>query len=124
VGEAWRLVAGKVDGYAVRTIFLRAALAALSKADTGIDIGQLKTVFDQGIQPQPWRNASARECLQQHLRLEQVALFESIYVAINESDGIVRLNSLPEWQVVEPVPVDAPWPQQECGAFGVMEKGA
>lgn len=58
--EAWRLVAGKADRYTARTLFLRAALAVVRSEAAGLFLGQLKTLFDQGIQPMPSRNLAVR----------------------------------------------------------------
>ena len=107
--EAWRLVAGEADRFAARTLFLRAALAETRRDNAALYLGQLKTVFGQGIQPMPSRNTTVREHLQQSLAAEQFALFDAIYAAINEPDGLVSLHTLPAWQAIQPRPLDEPW---------------
>ena len=109
--EAWRLIAGKADRYTCRTLFLRAALAAVGKTDASLFLGQLKAIFEQGIQPQPTRNVSVRENLQQRLSPIAFALFDALYAAINEPDGLSKLNARPDWQAITTVPLDTPWPE-------------
>jgi Tfp pilus assembly protein PilF len=108
--EAWRLMAGKADRYTSRTLFLRAALAALRNEDAALYLGQLKTLFDQGVRPSPTRNTSVLEHLQQNLSANQVVLFAAIYDAIDTPGGLLRLSVLPTWQALQPRPIDEPWP--------------
>jgi tetratricopeptide (TPR) repeat protein len=108
--EAWRLIAGNADRYTARILFLRAALAATQSEDHRFYLGQLKTVFDQGIQPMPSRNISVRQFLQRNLAAEEFALFDAIYTAINEPDGLNKLRALAAWQAIQPRPLDEPWP--------------
>lgn len=107
--EAWRLVASKADRYTCRTLFLRAALAALQNEDVTLYLGKLKTLFDLGIQPMPSRNTSVREYLQNNLSADLFALFDAIYTAINEPTGIAKLGALPAWQEVPAIPLETPW---------------
>ncbi len=106
--EAWRLSGGKADRYTCRTLFLHAALAAVRNEALALYVGQLKTLFDQGIQPAPSRNVTVRDHLRQHLPADTSALFEAVYAAINEPDGLAKLSALPDWQAIAPVPLDAP----------------
>jgi WD40 repeat protein/tetratricopeptide (TPR) repeat protein len=108
--EAWRLESGKQYGCTYRALFLRGALAATQQADTALYLGQLKTLFDQGVPPIPAHNTSVHEHLQRTLPSDQSALFDALYAAINEPDGVTRLSALPAWQAIPPRPLDEPWP--------------
>jgi len=108
--EAWRLAAGEADGYTTRTLFLRAALAAARGEDPALYLGQLKTLFDQGIQPAFSTNITVREHLQRTLPAEQFALLAAVYAAVYEPDGLARLSALPAWQAIQSRPLDEPWP--------------
>jgi len=109
--EAWRLIAGKADRYTCRTLFLRAALAAMRKEDTAIYLGQLKTIFEQeGIQPISSRNTTVLDYLRKHIPADQFAMFDAIYSATNKPDGIAQLQAISAWQRVRPVPLSSPWP--------------
>jgi Tfp pilus assembly protein PilF len=107
---AWQLIAGKADRYTARTLFLRAALAATRREDTDLYLGQLKTLFDQGIDPAPSRNISVREHLQQNLPAEHFALFDAVYAAINEPVGLAQLRASPAWDAIGLRPLEEPWP--------------
>jgi hypothetical protein len=104
------LESGKHDGYTYRTLFLRAALAATQQEDTALYLGQMKTLFDQFVSPTPSHNTSVREHLQRTLPSDRSALFDAIYVVINEPDGVTRLSALPAWQSIPPRPLDESWP--------------
>ncbi len=108
--EAWRLIAGKADRYTCRTLFLRAALAAVRNEAATPYLGQLKTLFNQDIMPQSSRNTSVKEYLQKHLSSEVFSFLDLIYAAINESDGLIKLTSHPDWQAIKPVSLATPWP--------------
>lgn len=108
--EAWRLVAGKADPYVARTLFLRAALAALRKENMALYLGQLKTLIEQGAQPVLWRNNSVRDYLQQRLTAERLVPFDALFLVFNKAEGLTRLNVLPAWQVVRSIPLNVPWP--------------
>ena len=58
----------------------------------------------------PSRNIAVRDHLQQNLSTEQFILFDAIYVAINEPDGLTRLAALPAWRAIQPRPLEEPWP--------------
>ena len=58
----------------------------------------------------PSRNLAVRDHLKQSLSAEQFSLFDAIYAAINEPDGLARLSALPAWQAIQPRPLDEPWP--------------
>ncbi|MCA9134896.1 MAG: tetratricopeptide repeat protein, partial [Planctomycetales bacterium] len=103
--QAWRIVAGKPDGYVFRILFLRAALAETRAEDAALYLGQLKTLFDQGIHPVAYRATSVWGHLQQNLAGEQFALLNSIYTAINETARLVTLSTLPAWQAIPPRPL-------------------
>ncbi len=108
--EAWRLVAGKADGYVTRTLFLRAALATSRGEDPSLYLGQLKTLFDQGIRPVLSRNTSIREYLRRKVHAEQAALMGVVYAAVYEPDGLARLSAMPTWQAIQSRPLGEPWP--------------
>ena len=110
LSQARRLMAGQADGYTARTLFLRSALAALRNEDSTLYTGQLKTLFDQNIQPEPSRNLAVRDHLQQNLSAEHFTWFDALYAAINEPDGIARLSTLPAWQAIPPRPLEEAWP--------------
>lgn len=107
--EARRLAGGRADCYACRTFFLRAALAAVRKEDANLYLGQLKTTFDLEIRPMPSRNTTVRDYLQQQLAAGAFALFDAIYAAINEPDGLAKLKAMPAWQQVKAVALDVAW---------------
>lgn len=60
---AWRLAPSKTDRFGARTLFLRAALAAVRGEDPDLFFGQLKALLDGGIQPAPSRNITVLELL-------------------------------------------------------------
>jgi len=107
--EAWRLVAGKADRYVCRILFLRAALAVLRNEDATLFLGQLKTLFEQGIQPMPSRNTAVRDYLQKFLSADRYALFAAIYAAINEPEGLAMLNASTAWQKVPVAALETSW---------------
>ncbi|HNX33262.1 MAG TPA: tetratricopeptide repeat protein [Kiritimatiellia bacterium] len=109
--EAWCLAVGKADCYTARTLFLRAARAAVRKEEVAPYLGQLKTIFNQGIQPMPFRNVSVRDYLQQSLPPDAFSLLDALYAAINEPDGLAKLTALPDWQAITTVPLETPWPE-------------
>jgi tetratricopeptide (TPR) repeat protein len=111
MNEAWRLIEGKADRYTCRTLFLRAALAAVRKEDAAIYLGQLKTIFEQeGMQPMLSRNITVLEHLQKHLPADQFALFDAIYSMINKLDELAQLEAISAWQHTQAVPLSSPWP--------------
>jgi len=108
--EAFSRTSGAPDGFMARTLFLKAALAALRGEDSGIFLGQFKTLIEKNIKPVPTRNTSVREYLQSKLAPDSFALFGAVFAAVNEPDGLAKLNSRPDWQAIGPVPFDTPWP--------------
>ena len=108
--DAWRLTGGKADGYTWRTLFLRAALAALRNESVTLYLGQLRTLVDAGIRPVPSRNLAVRERLRQGLSGAVAVLLDAVYQAITESRGVAGLAERSDWQAIRPVPLDSPWP--------------
>jgi tetratricopeptide (TPR) repeat protein len=108
--QAWRLAPAKPDRFVARALFLRAALAAVRQESAALYLGQLRTLFEQGIEPAQSRNTTVRDYLLLHLPPAESALFDSIYNAINQPDGIAALAVLPTWQSIQPQSLDTPWP--------------
>lgn len=107
--EAWRLSGERPDRFTGRILLLRAVLLSVLGRDPGIHLGQLKSLLGLGISPMPWRNTSLRELIKGSLPAGKSAILDALYVAMNEPDGLQRLNGLPEWQDLQAVPLNLSW---------------
>lgn len=110
VQSAWKITAARMDRFAARTLFVRAALAALRNETMDTFLGQIKTITEAGLSPAPSENVSVMSHLHDRLSASQYALLAAIYAAFNEADGLACLNALPVWQAIHPVPLVTSWP--------------
>lgn len=113
LSACWRGRTQRLDRMAARTLFFRAALAALRKETAVIFLGQVKTIAVAGFSPAPSENASVLAHLQAHLPADQFGFLSAIYDAINEPDGQAKLNARPDWQAIAPISLDTPWPEKD-----------
>ena len=107
---AWRQMAANPDCYTARPLFVRAALAAIRDENSTFFFGQLKNLFELDITPAASRNSSLLRHMQKSVSIEQYALFDAIYTAMNEPDGLERLNETAIWQELPTKSLEERWP--------------
>ncbi|HNX33263.1 MAG TPA: TIR domain-containing protein [Kiritimatiellia bacterium] len=107
---SWQMSSQRLDRMAARTLFFRSALAALRQEPVDLFLAQFRTIVEAGFSPAPSENVSVMEFLRSKLTMDQFKLLHAVYDAINTRDGVNVLCTLSEWQDIQPVPLDSPWP--------------
>jgi tetratricopeptide (TPR) repeat protein len=107
---AWEASVQRLDRMAARTLFFRAALAVARGEPPALFLGQIKTITEAGLSPAPSENVAVMNHLRTAIPAAGFVLLDAVYAAINEPDGVARLNALPAWQAIRAVPLDTPWP--------------
>ncbi len=110
-GRTMRLSLPSPDRIMARPLFCAAAILLLRNEDAATPLGQMKTLFDRGIDHATWMLTALLEKLDRQLPREPARLMRAISEAINEKPKLDVLKADPAWQAIKPVPFDAPWPK-------------
>ena len=108
--RAWALlVADRVMGIG-EVAYSRWLLAAIAGTDGQQALGRLKTLLQAGYRRYPWNfDAMLAACLPK-LTEEQGELARKLAAAILDEGKLAELEADPTWKKVQPIPLDAPWP--------------
>jgi tetratricopeptide (TPR) repeat protein len=109
--RAMHLCLPKPDRIMARPLFCAAAVLLLKGSDAAIPLGQLRTLFDQGIDHVSWVTNALLDKLENELTPEFGQLMRSISDAINSKPAYQKLEANPVWLAIRPVGLDMPWPE-------------
>jgi tetratricopeptide (TPR) repeat protein len=116
--EAWSLKASQHDVTSGRILFVRSALCMLRNEDSKLYTGQLRTLLAkpkipcQGNITRQWDAADILDELRSRLTPEQADFLAALVAALNDPDKIADLERFDLWRSTQPVPLEAPWPNE------------
>ncbi len=109
--EAMRLCRPKPDRTMVRPLFCAAAILMLEHKDPSVPLGQIKTLFEHGINHVAWIVTALLDELDRRLAPEDAQFFRAISAAIADSRKIDDLNAFSLWKAAPLAPFDIDWPK-------------
>ena len=108
--RAWALLSDWSEMGAGEVAFSRWLLAAVAGRDGQPALGRLKTLLQAGYERAPWSfDAMLAACLPK-LHEKEHALARKLADAILDETKLPELNADPDWLAVQPIALDAPWP--------------
>jgi len=108
--RAMRLCLPDPDRFMVRPLFLSAVMLVLRGKDPTVPLGQLKTLFNRGIDHVTWVITALLDMLNRQLPPESRPLFNAIADANSDCKQLKALEADPVWKEIRPVPLDSSWP--------------
>jgi len=97
------------DKVSARIVFLEAALRALQRADYGLLLGQMRSLFESGMSHSPWSaGATTLERLQEAFLAEDLEFLRALLRSIGDWNLIAGLDRFVKWTAQEPVALMAP----------------
>jgi hypothetical protein len=110
--RAFMLSCPAPDRIMVRPLFCATVVLLLEGRDPSIPLGQLRRLFDMGINHVAWVVTALLERTDKDLSPEWSALLRAISAAVADKSELGVLKSLSRWQSLEPVGFDVPWPDR------------
>jgi tetratricopeptide (TPR) repeat protein len=114
--EAWKLskramqlCLPRPDRIMARPLFCAATILMLKEMDASIPLGQLRTLFDNGIDHVAWLINALVEKMKNELPPEKSHLMQNVIEAINNKLALSKLNNESEWLNIDSVQLDLPW---------------
>ena len=112
VHRAWAQLLDLSEMGVQEVAFSRWLLTVLAGMDGQPVLGRLKTVLQVGNYRAPWNfDAMLAACLPK-LTEEQGKLARKLAAAILDKAKVAELDDEPSWRLVQPIPLNAPWPDE------------
>jgi tetratricopeptide (TPR) repeat protein len=111
VDHSYRICLADPDRIMARPLLCLTAILMLNSEDTTVPLGQLRTLFTQGIDHAPWIITALLTKLSRLLQPQQIDLLRAISNAIDSTAGWVQLQHNPQWLAILPVSLTATWPK-------------
>lgn len=99
------------DRLMARSLFCAAAILLLRGQAPTVPLGQLKRLFNYGIDCAPWVITELLHFLEARLTPDWARLLGKASEAITRKSGLAELKALPLWEAIAPVEFDVPWPE-------------
>jgi Tfp pilus assembly protein PilF len=114
VRQAWDLLSNDRPLEVTELAFSRWLLAAMAEANEMPALGRLKTILHAGFDRSQWTFDAMLEACVPKLTPEKVQFARKLAAAILDEAKLPELEADPLWQAVQPIPLDAPWPNEDA----------
>ena len=111
--HAWAQVAGQASMPVGEVAFSRWLLAAVTGADEQQALGRLKTLLQLDFDRLSWSFDHMLAACLPKLTAEQATLARKLAAALLDRSELAELDADPNWRLVQAIPLDVPWPDQE-----------
>jgi len=119
LSHAWQLKCACHDLTSTRVLVLRLAIALLESQSAEVFVGQLKNLLvleslpDHAEVAKLWDIACFVEPIRLKIPPDAGDFLAALVSAMNDRTKLADLNRFPEWSNQPPIPLDAPWPNEQ-----------
>jgi len=120
LARAWQLKRSQHDLTSTRLLFVRLAIALLELQPVEVFVGQLKNLLaleslpDHAGVVKVWDITCLIESLRPTIPPDADNFLTALVSAMNDRTKLVDLDRFPEWRNQTPIPLDAPWPNEQA----------
>jgi len=124
LARAWQLKCDRHDLTSTRLLFVRLAIALLESQTVEVFVGQLKNLLaleslpDHAEVVKVWDITCFIESLRPKIPPDAGNFLTALVSAMNDRTKLADLDRFPEWRTRPPVPLDAPWPNEQQAHHG------
>lgn len=120
LARAWQVKRGQHDLTSTRLLFVQLAIALLELQPVEVFVGQLKNLLaleslpDHAEVVKVWDITCFIESLRPKIPPDAGNFLTALVSAMNDRTKLADLDRFPEWRTQPPIPLDAPWPNEQA----------